>query len=349
MTARKNRTPYLDKIIKEYIQGVSEYYPGLKFSERRSTYSGDEPKSCDLEFGLYSGNLKGTHYVFSKNKSFIHYTSSLQSLFEILNTGYLRLSNLQSLNDPQELCFLQNTLGIRFTPDQINEFKNQYFTASFCKILDEDKPDSFPMWRLYGGDGYGAAIVFEVLNAKANWFKYLFAKVQYGQNRSLTKFRDFLAFHNDFQLRYHNPIQNWPKSLIALMALHKNQIWSYEKEIRLLTHYPFDEYSLEEHAWDSQMCNLKHSISKNGKHYSYVELPLFDSIEYKRLKTRMKELGYEGHLETSMPILKIKKIILGYRLGDNFFTTQDIVKHISKDQYGYNFAVSDSHLRKDMA
>ena len=107
--------------------------------------------------------------------------------------------------------------------------------------MDEDKPDSFPMWRLYGGDGYGAAIVFEVLNAKANWFKYLFAKVQYGQNRSLTKFRDFLAFHNDFQLRYHNPIQNWPKSLIALMALHKNQIWSYEKEIRLLTHYPFDE------------------------------------------------------------------------------------------------------------
>jgi hypothetical protein len=347
MNKRGKRSNYLDEIINEYIQGASKFYPGLRFGQRYSMFSGDEPESCDFEFSFRAQNLRRTPYI-PKEESVIHYTSSLQSLFEILNSGYLRLSNLNALNDPQELSFIKNVMGIELTEDQVKEYKNHYFSGSFCKVI-ENEPVSFPMWRLYGGDGKGAAIVFDLINSRSDWHKYLFAKVQYGQNAALNRFKKFISFHNEFQLQHKRPIHNWPKALIALMALHKNSIWSHENEIRLLTHYPFDKYTYNEDSWDSQICNLKHSITATGKPFAFVELPLFEGKEYRRLGSRMKERGYEGELENSIPILKIKKIILGYRLESKLFAqAQEMIQYISKKEYQYNFYAADSHLRKYM-
>lgn len=159
----RNRTPYIDKIIKEYLKGTSKFYPGFKFASRRSVYSGDEPTSCEFEFRFKAKNLSKTEYE-CLDRSLIHYTSSVNNLFEILNSGVLRLSNLNALNDPQEWSYLVKSLGMHFNNDQVRDYKAHFFSSSFCKIENELQPDVFPMWRLYGDDGFGAAIIFELEN-----------------------------------------------------------------------------------------------------------------------------------------------------------------------------------------
>ncbi len=152
----KSNTPYIDKIVKEYCNMVKEFYPGMKFSRRSSFYGGDQPSTCDLEFSFRSSNLNGTAYKPINQKYLLHYTNSLQNLLNILNTGFLRLSNLNSLNDPQEFAHMAN--GINWKDKQLIEtFKTAIHSVSFCNVDDLKKPDKFPMWRLYGGDGNGAA------------------------------------------------------------------------------------------------------------------------------------------------------------------------------------------------
>lgn len=334
----------LKNLIDKYIEESRVFYPHLRFGESRSWYSGDEPTSCEFEFGFNADILKGTEYYNEKNSKLIHYTSSIQNLVEILNSGLLRLSNLVALNDPQELSYVTNSLDVEFNKEDIIEYKRNFFSASFCKVLNLTKPDDFPMWRLYGGDGFGAAIVFEVINYGKEWNNFVLSKMQYGDNAAVERYRNYTKFHKKFQERNNYPIQNYPKSLSSIMAFHKNKIWSYEKEIRLLAHFEYDKYTLKEKAM--HMVGLKHGIAKNGKLYSYVELPLFGGEEYNRLYKRAKELKWIEYFEKSLPIFKIKKIIVGYKnTTETVLRLEDIIRHLS-DQYKYMIPICDSHLRK---
>lgn len=334
----------LSLLVDNYIKEAKSFYPHLRFSQSHSFYSGDEPTSCEFEFGFNGNLLKDTEYYSKGNSKLIHYTSSIQNLVEILNSGYLRLSNLVALNDPQELSFITNNLEMKFSEDEINEYKREFFSASFCKVLNLTEPDDFPMWRLYGGDGYGAAIIFEVINYDEEWSNFVLSKVQYGNNPAVDRYRSYFKFHNEFQEKNNYPLQNYPKSLYSIMAFHKNKIWSYEKEVRLLTHYKHDKYTLKDK--DMHMARLKHSIAKNGKIYSYVELPLFGGEEYNRLHKKAKELQWLDFFKGALPILKIKEIIIGYKNNtETVLRLEDIVRHLS-DQYRSHISIRDSHLRK---
>lgn len=339
----QSKTPYIDAIVDTYIEKVREFYPSLEFGSRRSMlFSSSEPSTCDFEFRFNSFNLNNTEYQATRNYDLIHYTSNVQNVLDILNSGVIRLSNLISLNDPQEINFIVNNLQMKFNVDQIEAYKNHYFTASFCKITNNKKPDSFPMWRLYGGDGLGAAIVFEVVNPKNEWTNFLLANVQYGNSKAVDRFKNLWSFHNNFQQEKNHPIQNFPKALSALMALHKNQIWAYEKEIRLLTHHNFDKYTLKEQ--DSHICNLKHSITRQGTKYAFVELPLFNCPEY----VRFEKILDKEQLYRFIPILKVKKIILGYKHDYNIcHDIGDIIQSLSH-KYKNHIELNVSHLREQM-
>lgn len=138
----------IDKIVEEFILGSQKFYPRLEFSERRSMYSGDEPASCTFEFGLRSKNLTQTAYDTTGLKYLIHYTPSIQNVVEVLNSGVFRLSNLTSMNDPQEVVFANNYLENAFSKEQMNEFKANYFSASFCSVENNSNGEEFSMWRL---------------------------------------------------------------------------------------------------------------------------------------------------------------------------------------------------------
>ncbi|RYU87957.1 DUF2971 domain-containing protein [Mucilaginibacter terrigena] len=340
---RKSATPYIDNIVEKYLKSAKEFYPSLEFGSRRSWYSGDEPLFCKFEFRLNSFNLNKTEYQTKRNYDLIHYSSSVQNIIEIINSGYLRLSNLIALNDPQEVSFLVKNLQMKFTNDQIDGYKNHFFTASFCKVTNKNRPDNFPMWRLYGGDGLGAAIVFEVTNPIDEWSNFLLANVQYGSCKSVERFRDFMTFHEEFQKEHSSVIQNFPKALSSLMALHKNKIWEHEKEVRLLTHHEFDQYTLKEST--HHICNLKHSIAKSGINYAYVELPLFKSSEYIRIEKAISPTV----LKSLIPILKIKKVILGYKNSYDTLMDFQSITNFLYPQYNHYIPVQISHLNEQMS
>jgi hypothetical protein len=77
---------------------------------------------------------------------------------------------------------------------------------------------------------------------------------------------------------------------------------------------------------------------------SYVELLLYGSQEYQRIEK-------SGRLETLMrllPILKVKEIILGYRIDyTSCAAIASVVNHISR-KYGYSISVRQSHIKEYM-
>lgn len=339
---KDEKESYLSVLLKSYFIEAKKHYPNFSFSSRFSVYDVSEPTTCELELGFDAKCIRGTEYELSEKSNLIHYTSSVQSVIEILNSGSLRLGNLVSVNDPQEISFIANNLNIpNFSPDVIS-LRSTFFSASFCKVIDEKKPDDFPMWRLYGTDGYGAAIIFEIENYDQDWLNFVLAQVQYGDCESVKRFIDFVNFHNGFQELNNFPIQNIPKTFTAFLALHKNHIWKYENEIRLLTQYDYNEYSLENVS--EHICQLKHSISNKNKQYSYVELPLTGGKEYNRIK----DLGRLDALNSLLPIFKVKEIILGYRIDSkSYMDIITVVNYISRG-YGYHIAVRESHLKEYM-
>lgn len=341
----RNRTK-LDDIIDLYEEEAKKFYPKLEFSSRFSLYGGDEPTSCDYEFSLNSNILSATEYDCDGIDKLIHYTSNLQNVTEILNSGVLRLGSLTSMIDPQEMQFTNKYLGVYFPEKQMSELKSTVHSASFCSIINDEYPDEFPMWRLYGNDGYGAAIIFKIENTNTNWLNYMMAKVQYGDCDAVCRYKDFVEWHKSFQKKYNNPIQNQPKALTTLMALHKNEIWKHENEIRLLTHTEFDKYTLKEkHPLFSK---LKHSITRNGKIYSFLELPLYKGEHFNYLEKRLTEFQEPGYLFKTIPVLRITDIILGYRVSDDAIHNIDkLVEHFSK-AYNCNVYLRTSHLKEYM-
>lgn len=335
-----------DDLIDQYIEESKKFYPKLEFSSRFSLYGGDEPTSCDFEFSLNSNILSGTEYDCDDVDKLVHYTSNLQNVIEILNSGVLRFGSLTSMIDPQEMQFTNRYLGMHFSEKQISELKSTVHSSSFCSISNDEYPDEFPMWRLYGNDGYGAAIIFKVENTNTNWYNYMMAKMQYGDCDAVSRYKDFVEWHESFQKKHNNPIQNQPKALTTLMALHKNDIWKHENEIRLLTHTEFDKYTLKEkHPLFSK---LKHSITRNGELYSFMELPIYRGERFNDLDKRLTEHGEPGYLFKTIPVLRITDIVLGYRVSDN--TTHSMIKLMGyySSLYKSDIYLRTSHLRDYM-
>jgi len=292
-----------NRAIDKYMVGVQKFYPGFKFASS----TGVDPNIYELEIAFNQQAIAGTEYKLAHCNHLIHYTSSIQNIIEILYSSNLRLQNLVSLNDPQELSFIINYLKLEQYKGYIENFKTTYFSASFCKVEDYKKPDEFAMWRLYGGDGFGCAIVFELEQYETNWIDFMIGEVQYGECQSLKKFGDFIRFLDLFKQQNNFP-NNVPITIPALMAFHKNDIWNYEKEVRLLNYRDYDYYTLK--VEDYNVCELKHSIDKNHNKCSFVELPLKCGKQY-------NEINKRGLIETFhklLPTLKIKKIVLGYQI-----------------------------------
>jgi hypothetical protein len=341
----KSSTPFIDKVVKEYLHLIKQFYPGIEFVSRFSLYGGDQPLTCKIDLTFDNSNLKNTDYEATDTKHLLHYTSSLQNLFSILNSGFLRLSNLNSLNDPQEFTHMAKGINMK-DKELIENCKSGLHSVSFCKVEDLEKPDKFPMWRLYGGDGNGAAILFEVDNPHGNWHRYMMAKVQYGKSYEWDRYQKFIEAHNNFQEKHNNAIANWAEAITGIMAMHKNQIWNYEDELRFLSYYEYDKYSKEPSTFQSQVAKQYHSFTGKGKSFSYLELPLFGTEKYLNVKNLYEEHSSSARFSDVVPALKIKKIILGYNNdSDAFYESLEMISKLSKS-YGYSIEIASSYLEK---
>lgn len=332
-----------DEKLEVYLEGARKFFPGIKSSSASSFFNPElqsDPSSGKIEL---SGRFINEEALASGNIQFIHYTS-LSSAMNILNSGKIRLYNCFNLNDPSEIKALLEKSPIDFSKDEIEKYKREHFILS-GSIYQSENDEDFNLWRLYGDNSKGVGIVFEVDNRVKNWPSVFLQKVAYTSNDQSLE-NDYLQFHKDFNDQY-CLFENKPDFFAILSTGVKNDIWSIEKEFRIVINAPFDRYSLQpKHELLTNRLissTLQHECKPNGGLVSYIELPL-------HLNDRTSEivnLPYtkeEVDLIDYVPNLSINKLILGpnsqFKLRSDFLDYERWIKNKMK----YDFDVSISKI-----
>jgi len=300
---------------------VEEIVPHAKFAFG-SYWSGSSEDSFGgykQELVLKQDALNGTAYQIDGIREYIHYTTT-NALFSILNEGEIRLSDLNHLNDPKEFDFLVNHCSIKMENEQIELFKRSLFVFSMCEYNDSEK-DDFNMWRLYGNNGNGIGIVFELANESYDWYNYLVGKVNYNNPIAEQKLCKLLNIAKAYQEKGLNT-RRFSALIGMLLLFHKNPIWEIEKEVRIATFCEYDPFTLESSGLDSSphwgMEKLSFYLNSRSKESAYIS----HNLENKTLIqiNNNQNLDAENKLKAlrNSLRLRIKKVILGYNVPDQY-------------------------------
>jgi hypothetical protein len=192
-----------------------------------------EPLSADIEF---NNSLLNEDVISCGKIEFIHYTN-LTSAMNILNSGNIRLYNCLNMNDPMEIKHLLEQSEIEFSDEEISTYQREHFIFSACRFNSNEDED-FNLWRLYGENGKGVGIVFEIDEKIKNWSNRYLQNVKY-QMEDSRKIAAFFEYHKQFN-ETHDLFQNKPDLFALLAAGVKNQVWSIEKEFRIIVEYQLD-------------------------------------------------------------------------------------------------------------
>lgn len=135
----KKREKFLNEVIK----------PLLPFAKFSSTVQwGDYNNPSDSFHGLLSSNdlLKDSIYEFKKSQRLIHFTS-LQSLSSILTNGYFRMTELNALDDVNELSFASKVFRdnplFRHKDSIVEKSKSKLYCLSACLKTSTNLKDLF--------------------------------------------------------------------------------------------------------------------------------------------------------------------------------------------------------------
>lgn len=331
-----------DEKIELYLEGARKFFPNLETSSVFSMVGSSEPMSGEIEFRSQFINeitLKESPL------QFIHYTSLLSAM-NILNSGNIRLYNCLNLNDPSEINYLLKNSPINFTEKEVEKYKREHFILS-GSIYKSKNDEEFNLWRLYGDQGKGVGIVFEVDNKIGNWGSVFLHNVVYGtNNEQYEKIIKFLHFHKEFD-ETHRLFNNIPNIISLLSTGVKNEMWSIEKEFRIVIKLLLDKHSNlpEESISNNSLITsrLNHELKPNGKMVSYVELPL----HLNDYKSRVVETPFSKEkidLIDYVPNLKVNKLILGP--NSIFKNRSDFLEYEIwvKNKWKYNFQVENSNI-----
>jgi hypothetical protein len=306
---------------KEFYEDVKQLFPYIQFATS-SYWSGDKVDSfggLKIEFAVKQDVLNGSSYQINGTKNYVHYTSP-KALFSILHSGEILLSDLNNLNDPKEFDYLINQYQVKIQQDQINLFKKSLFVFSMCEY-DEAVKDDFNMWRLYGDNGNGVGIIFELVNDTYDWYNFIVGRVNYDNPNSEAKLCELLKVVHSYQLKGVNTSRF--SALIGMLLLfHKNSIWAIEKEVRIITFCEYDPDVLSSKGTFSdphfgteklsffinfrgfESANISHKLEHKIAHE-------IDSNLY--LNEEQKQKCFRNNLR-----LRIKKIILGYNVSEDY-------------------------------
>jgi hypothetical protein len=278
--------------------------------------------------------FENTDYFYHEELDFFHLTS-LENLLSILNSRSFRLYNLNSSKDAEEFKYAGNLL--KLTEPQIQNSKEYLYTFSFCPSSELKNKK---VWEIYGHKFTGAAIRFKIINDPKTWNNFHISNIKYKEpNHFNTYFQEI----KDLEKKYGISASY---DLSKLIAFHKMPSWNEEKEVRILTYYPYE--NLEEY--------LKYSKTefrlepKRNRVTHYIELPIWvDNTSY-MIKSSRKELDRTRDLPMdyfdNRPQLKIIEIILGKNCGiepESYPRFRTTLKDIVSFNFGYEIKI-DEHL-----
>lgn len=298
-------------LFKELEGKILKLYPSFKFGQSSRTIIDGRISNQEYEFHICQDSIRDTQYGASVLGKYIHYTS-LNSFCEIINSGELRLFNLNNLNDPNEFNHLIKEFDLKIDSEQIRYFKQRLFISSFCRY-NENIGDDFNLWRLYGDNGYGVGIVFEVINDTDDWDSILLGNVIYDSDNNYSKkIIEAISLTNEYLSK---GLDRIPKLLAQLLLYHKKEIWSIENESRLSIFFDHNGYC-QESCIENEIFkgSLKTFIKPNGVVSDCISLPLEEKINREWRKNFLDE-EFEMHMRRILKI-RISKVIIGYGFNE---------------------------------
>ncbi len=291
-----------------------------------------------------------SNYVF-------HYTS-LESFYNILKSGTIWFSNIQELNDPNEVNFgintiltyivkkqtIRNRLRKIYREQKEREFHNLGNIESNIFIFSTSTiPDNYQQWMNYGDVGNGVCIgfdrggVFEAMKLKLQGKKFIYTyPIQYYDKENniseneIAKFGDTIniCFETLFKQKLTMSQEYEIYKLLAIFAsIIKDKFHKEEREIRYLILYPFKNLCLPQELLDRNNIDI---ICRNKKLAVITKLAFYQNISY------MDETTDIANRSADFGI--IKKIILGPRNTNDLLLYNNITYLIRK--YNAYFDVS---------
>lgn len=325
-----------------YLKEARAFFKGLKINSQFSMYGGDYPTSAKITF-----NNKVVDYKLEPDKKLqiIHYTN-IQSFCDIINSQSIRLYDCNNLNDAKEIEIGLNRLGFKYEEKWLNELKRTHFIFSASEY---DGQEDFNIWRLYGDKGHGIALVFEIEENFKSWKGIHLAKINYStEDENFSRIKDYVNFHIKFQ-EEHNLFVEIPSIIPLISAFQKNDIWSIEKEFRIVATCLYDNHTLETSTFGSInpfiKSTLNQTVNSSGKLVSYLELPISEKYVHDKL-SHLQDLGLKDQILKIHPVLKLKKVIFGPDLkgtskGESLW---DYCYNIISLKIGENVAVINSQF-----
>lgn len=149
-------------------------------------------------------------------KEFCRYTS-LDSLISMINNMSYQMCGIAGMNDKSETDYFDKKYGNQdFSPVSVRNYNNVYLSSG------TSRNDDLTMWRLYGNDGQGVCLVFDV-NTSSNFY---IANVDYAKDDKSHIQVEFIKEIIEKGLKFNN--------LNVWKHFFKPNEYSIEQEIRLI-------------------------------------------------------------------------------------------------------------------
>lgn len=312
-------------------------------------------KAFDADINLSSNLLTGSSHEVDNNVELIHYTT-LNALFEIINSKTLRLTNATQTNDPQEAIYFFRQIEEHIGLD-ITELSSNMFIASFCHYNSSLKEkELFSMWRNYGDNGNGVGIVFKLANhnIQNKWIDSALGKIDYSaDSKSLQNVKDYFSRLKELKSTGEFTINNLPKIIIQLACLNKSPIWREENEIRL---FKFIKWNKQEWKYRNNERSFQDQIKATYKNNTVSYFTEIDLDNINRLKKAKNVVKQANRVNKTMkfsdedafdiyPALTIDKVILGYSIPqEKKWEVADVLRQLYYKNFKTNLQIENSML-----
>ena len=184
------KRPTTDDIVKEFGEFIPEglndkkddisrlFADNIEYDEKSASMWLNRKAEDDLFRLLLQG--KGNEYENVCGSKHVCRYTTLNSLFNTMKDGNHVMCSITCMNDKGETSYADKYVGYEsfaISSKSIEE-NNECFILSFC----DKEPDDLTMWRLYGNDGKGVCLEYDVNCSKIDEEEFFLAPVSYGES-----------------------------------------------------------------------------------------------------------------------------------------------------------------------
>jgi len=249
---------------------------------------------------------------FETDLEFLHFTS-IPNLLNILKSQTLRMSDLNYMEDKEELNFACKNLNDKNSEDRFWKLKSSIFSLSLCDYSEKILFDK-EMWMSYGRKRRGACIKLKIHHSKRLPLNYYINNIIYHPESPIKELNELRERHDDFKKEHGWAIKNLDECLNILCSFYKRESFRKENESRLVRYIRLEH----DETHDEDLTKIGVNVPEGHSRFTYYyDLQLNSS-------------------NTRDPLVTIEKIFVGDKIDYSFWLRlEPIFYKLLKDEKKY--------------